>query len=280
MKKAKLLFVWLLCANSISSQAQITEMEYRSFAEEGKKWETQEGGIKENVYSHFIEGDTIIAGESWKKVYNSYSFSRKSYYAAVREVGKKIYVVAKGSNRSRLLYDFSLRVGDRVKCGIEGNNFCCLLENGEKNDSLLGFPFGAYLRVERIDTIQYYYNGLSFRRFTLTALDAYQEEFLNDDGAISNNIIWVEGVGSGAGPFYPWMPLPSLRFSRQNSYIGKQVLFSSKGFWQGSDYPNTVRSDHSTTKKNSAVYDLDGRKLPQAPQKGIFIQNGRKVAVK
>ena len=39
---------------------------------------------------------------------------------------------------------------------------------------------------------------------------------------------------------------------------------------------NKMKSDRFI----DTIYDLDGRKLPQAPQKGIFIQNGRKVAVK
>jgi len=259
--------------------AQTSELEYRPFVEENKMWETQVGGIKENVYRNFIEGDTIIAGENWKKVYNSYRFSRSSYYAAIQEVDKKIYAIAKGSNKPRLLYDFSLKVGDLVRCGMEGNAFCCLLEKGEKADSLFGFPFISYLRVERIDTIKYNYNDKLFRRFTLSALDACEYPYYNDDGEIRCNIIWVEGIGSGAGPFCSWMPLPSLLFSRQSCYLDKQVIFDSKGFCQD-DYPSIVGSSKVETKISTDVYDLQGRKLQQASQKGVHIQNGRKVMVK
>ena len=43
---------------------------YRPFTQEGKRWETQVGGIKENNYCYSIDGDTMINGEYWKKVYN------------------------------------------------------------------------------------------------------------------------------------------------------------------------------------------------------------------
>ncbi|MBR6047663.1 MAG: hypothetical protein IKP44_06185 [Bacteroidaceae bacterium] len=43
----------------------------------------------------------------------------------------------------------------------------------------------------------------------------------------------------------------------------------------------TIRSiTFPTTKKGSEIYDLSGRKLNAAPQKGIYIQNGQKVLVK
>ena len=41
----------------------------------------------------------------------------------------------------------------------------------------------------------------------LTFLDAFQRPYGN--GEEWPTVIWVEGVGSGAGPFSPWMPLPA-----------------------------------------------------------------------
>lgn len=276
--KDRLICILSLCILSLSVMAQTSGLEYHPFAEEGKKWETQVGGIKENVYIHQIEGDTIIGGRDWKKVYNSCGFSRKSYYAAIREEGKKVYAIAKGSNRSRLLYDFSLKAGDRVRCGVEGNGFCCLLEKDEKEDSLLGFPLKAYLKVERIDTIKYY-NDKMFRRFTLSVLDAFQEEFFNDEGAVRCNIIWLEGVGSGAGPFCPWMALPSRRFSRLECFVEKQFLLGTDVF-SDDEYPSVVSTPQSVKKGKTSLYGLQGHQLPQAPQRGVYIQNGKKVAIK
>ena len=73
----------------------------------------------------FVFDEGFINGEKWKKVYN-YRFwpvegkRFDTYYSSIREVGKKVYAIAKGSNRQRLLYDFDLKEGNIVRCGIEG----------------------------------------------------------------------------------------------------------------------------------------------------------------
>lgn len=167
---------------------------YRPFAQTGKTWETRVGWTEENVYCNRIDGDTLINGESWKKVYNFYAFPELnySYYAAIRDVGKKVYAIAKGSSRPRLLYDFGLKVGDIVRCGVEGTAFGCLLDEGEQLDSLLGFRLFYYLRLERIDTVESC--GLKHPRFTLTMLDPFKDKLM-----MADDIVWVEGIGSGAG---------------------------------------------------------------------------------
>ena len=157
MEKTKSLLAALLHIIFMPSiQAQLPQLEYHPFAQDDKTWEIQVGGIMENIYGNYIDGDTVINGEKWKKVYNYVGFSEfnHSYYCAIRDVGKKVYAIDKGSNRPRLLYDFSIKKGDLVKCGVEGKSFGCLLDNDEELDSLLGFPFMAYLRVERIDNIK------------------------------------------------------------------------------------------------------------------------------
>lgn len=47
-----------------------------------------------------------------------------------------------------------------------------------------------------------------------------------------------------------------------------------------SNYTPVEGITHSPVKQNGNLYDLQGRRLPQAPQKGVYIQNGKKVAVK
>ena len=213
------------------------QVEYRPFVEEGKTWETCVGLIMENCYGNHIKGDTLIGGETWKKVYNYIGFQEfdNTYYAAVREVGNKVYAIAKGSDKPRLLYDFGLKVGSTVRCGIEGNAFGCLLDNGEKPDTLMGFQFVHYLRVEQIDTIEAY--GTQHRRFKLTLLDSYKEPYMymhgEDEECILGNVVWVEGVGSGAGPFSPWRPLPpSDMCLSQSCTKGNAYIFGSSNFYQ------------------------------------------------
>lgn len=275
MAKVKCFFVSLLITSCISVQAQTSQLEYRPFAQDGKLWEVQVGGIKENRYVNYVDGDTLINGECWKKVYNYVGFkgSDDSYYAAIRDVDKKVYAIAKGSSKPRLLYDFDLKEGDVVRCGVEGNVFGCLLDSGEKPDTLMGFPFESYLKVERIDTFKDH--GLEHRRFTLTLLDAYKENFRNGEDEIVGNVVWVEGVGSGAGPFSPWLPLPLRNNLRQYCEVDKSSIIGYIRFYDSQE-PDAVNSVRYKLNENSAIYDLQGHRHSTKPQKGVFIQNGLK----
>ena len=286
MKDVRLLFAFIMHVFCMSAQAQSSQLEYHSFAEDGKEWQTQVGGILENLYCNRIDGDTVINGESWKKVYNYVAFPfNYTYYAAIRDEGKKVYAIAKGSTRPRLLYDFGLKKGDLVRCGVEGNVFGCLLDNGEQPDSLLGFPFVSYLGVERIDTIEA--QGMRHRRFTLTLLDAYQRYYQPNGERISGNIIWVEGIGSGAGPFSPWKPLPQFDLIYQFCYIGKTCLFGYPDFYDA-DISDSVGSTHYEESEDHNSYDLSGRRVSVSSAssvssvlpRGVYIKDGKKVVVR
>jgi len=45
------------------------------------------------------------------------------------------------------------------------------------------------------------------------------------------------------------------------------------------DQENRPR-DPATTEESSEIYDLQGRRLSTMPQKGVYIQNGKKIVVK
>ena len=277
MKKIQII-TWLLSALCISAMGQKSRLDYSPFALDGKVWDAQVGGIKENVYFYEIDGDTMINGESWKKVYN-YVFPKIrfcSYYAAVRDVGNKVYAIAKGSNRPRLLYDFDMKAGNIVQCGIEGNAFLCLLDKNEPLDSLLGFPYETFLRVERIDTIEA--RGLQHRRYTLTLLDAYRQPFGDEEDPIIGSVVWVEGVGSGAGPFSPWMPLPPYYSILLYCIVDHSCIFGFDDFYDA-ETVNHVGRIQDIRNENQQSYDLSGRRVSHL-QKGVYIKDGRKVVVK
>lgn len=266
--KTKQLFTWLLFAHCFMVQAQTSDVGNLPFVQDDKTWEAQVGLIMENLYGNRIDGDTLIGGEIWKKVYNYFAFPdfNYSYYVAIRDVGKKVYAIAKGSNRPRLLYDFGLKVGNTVKCGIEGNAFGCLLDKDEQPDTLLGFEFVAYLRVERIDTIEA--RGLRHRRFTLTLLDSFRERMVD-------NIVWVEGVGSGAGPFSPWMPLPPLDSFLQSCNIGRNCIFGYPDFYDA-DLTDAVGNAHENKNEINRIYGLQGYGLQTPQRDGLYIRGGKK----
>ena len=266
--KSRLFFASLMCAFCLSGYAQAEQEGYRPFAQEGKTWEAREGMIMENIYGNCIDGDTLIDGENWKKVYNYHGFPEfnYSYYAAIRDVGTKVYAIAKGSSRPRLLYDFGLKEGQTVRCGVEGNAFGCLLDADEKPDTLLGFEFASSLRVEHIDTIET--RGLKFRRFTLTFLDHFKyplidRQFTNEQGILydTGNVIWVEGIGSNVGPFIPWWPLQPQHAFFTSCYLDKTLIFGFSDFYMSSmqeNYRPLVESGKKWTYHNGTYrYEYD-----------------------
>lgn len=269
MKKVLLFFITLFMTG-LYGQAQTAQGANSLFAQEGKVWEMQVGGIKENIYANRIEGDTLIKGETWKKVVNSLPWgigATDSYFAAIRNVGQKVYAIARGSSRQRLLYDFGLNVGDVVGCGVEGNAFCCLLDESEQPDTLLGFPFVAYLRVEHADTVEA--QGMKHRRLVLSVLTAFKEQLP------WNGIIWVEGIGSSAGPFLPWLPAAQDNNVFLECHDGEgHVLFGQSDFQ--SNVLSHISGVSSQSEESKVFYDLQGRQLQQQPRRGLYIERGRK----
>ena len=277
MKKV-LLTVCVAFVVSSYAEAQTSQLDYCPFAQDGKVWETQVGLVMENVYVNNIVGDTVINNETWKKIYNYVGFPETglSYYAAIRDVGKKVYVIAKGSQRPRLLYDFDLKEGNIVRCGIEGNAFSCLLDKEESLDTLLGFPFKSYLRVERIDTVEAC--GTKHRRFTFTLLDAYKRHYLAGENVAIEHVVWIEGVGSGAGPFSPWMPLPPRDCYMLNCKINNTILFGYPDFYDAETMvPVSHTCYNNSEEDDSQGFVLQGRRLQGEPKHGVYIQNGKKV---
>lgn len=87
---------------------------YHSFPDSGAVWSV-------NTDKYFKNGDTLINGVNYKKYYksvNDYSFdlidaSFVRYVAAVREdSAKRVWAIAKDATSEKLLYDFSLGLGD------------------------------------------------------------------------------------------------------------------------------------------------------------------------
>lgn len=273
--KVGLITAAFVCALCMASQAQESLVNYHPMVEDGKVWEYQVGRIKENVFVNQIEGDTLINGENWKKVYNTAGFGisgGNTYYLALREVGQKVYAIAKGSNKPRLLYDFSLKVGDRVRCGVEGNAFGCLLDTDEQPDTLMGFPLRYQLQVKSIDTVHVsgpYIRENNLRRFTLMLIDAYREPVTMD-----HEIVWVEGFGSCAGPFSPWQPLPPYEIFLLDCNVDKTSVFFYSSL---SSQPAIINSPQYQPTRSDGFHDLLGRRLSGQPQNGIYIHDGKKM---
>ena len=159
MKRTLLLITCMLVS--------LTMLAHEYFLEEGKVWTYHYHGFNGREFNvdRIIDGDTIIGGLTYKKIYDKIG---GQYQYALREEGKKIYIVYPHYETASLLYDFSKNVGDVI--------------------NELAHP----LIVASVDTIDI--DGVKFRRMRIQDADQPVEEW-NDDLIHMYNF-WIEGVGS------------------------------------------------------------------------------------
>ena len=95
--------------------------------------------------------------------------------------------------------------------------------------------------------------------------------------------IWVEGIGGRkCGIVANWrVPVPgSYRGSRVISvYDGDECIFREEDFRKPA-YTTDVEKVNGDIFQDMTLFDLQGRKLQHTPQKGLYIQNGKKWIVR
>lgn len=200
-----------------------------------------------------LKGDTVIAGNTWKKLYYiETSGSVPVYRKAMREDGGRIYELPVGG-RERLLVDFTLVIGDRYS------------------------PDGSddrYLEVVGIDTILS--AGIARRRLIL-------QQYVNN---IETNLsTWTEGVGSECGVDQPafWSDRGTLYQNGHHTTDYYWLSFSGSADNNGNCIFGTIPSNETgiikiphNAQPDSHTFDLQGRRLHGTQEKGLYIRDGRK----
>ncbi len=171
---------------TVSAQAQ----PYHPFPDSTAIWNIKGDNVFDPILHYRIrwgqKGDTTFGAHQYQKIYLLYDSTNNSaydtYFAAIREENKRIYVNFDGVNEE-VIYDFHLSVGDSIHYttgGYVGGGLQVFL------------PADFYRKVLSVDSIQLY-NG-EYRRL------------INMGG---NNLqdTWVEGIGSiaWAGLFNPFV---------------------------------------------------------------------------
>ena len=152
----------------------VSGQKYYSLPESGAVW-----SVNENKFS--VAGDTVIAGITYKKYFitvgdSVFSFDKASYYAALREdTSRKVWIIRRDSIIEKLLYDFSLKIGDTTTVNPIG-------------------PFGLgkksfKIKISQVDSIRI--NLLYHKRYKIISI--------NDFGLMPE--YWTEGIGSSMGLF-------------------------------------------------------------------------------
>lgn len=125
MKKIFTLFAFVLLAVS---------MQARPFVEEGKTWFMEERspqaslypeeGIPSKFYTLKMEGDSLIGGTKWKRVFTNYHSTDGSFalMALVREENGRVYMLPfSNSAEAIMIYDFDMDVNEKVMVTLPEN---------------------------------------------------------------------------------------------------------------------------------------------------------------
>jgi len=200
----------------------------------------------DEIYS--LEGDTIIDSRKCLKLYYTsdsfYGHYDHSYKGAFFEDDGKVYIIAHGSTTPALVYDFSCEPGTVVKFS------------------------GFELRINERKLVKYRDEYLSVIDWTPL-----------EDKTFYHGI-WIEGIGSpldlmNATPiWYVGCPYKKLLTCTVND----EVVFDRDEYYKSAQVVTSIAKP-SAPLSIRKIFDLQGCELQQAPKQGIYIQNGKKVAV-
>ena len=259
-----------------------SQNDYISLLSEGKVWhETADYGAIRMECEVYLDGDTIIDGDTYRKLYERSTIHRMGIDGSSAEVsphklrlpvmeeGKRVYAYL---HSKRLLYDFTMQVGDSLK-----------------------FSDNEWVKVNAIDTIAV--GDMHYRRFHLTQMQdkasAYKQMTGKDLPEGEPRIeceetYWVEGIGSQKGltSLFGWV-------GEARAYANMSILdycledgacifteddFAAPPYKQ--DGISGTRPATQTATGSSSTYDLQGHPLNSTLRPGIYIQQGRKRVVR
>ncbi len=242
----RFLFISLL---SLSSLVASSQEYYEPFIVDGKVWyyETIRQHTQHVIAKYYIDGDTLIAGKNCKKLMFEWPGTAPHFSGGLYEEEKKVWMFnSMNSGKepvAQLLYDFGCKEGDVMKVD--------LVAYGE-----------MVLKVDKIETV--YTFTRPRRLFTLSDVSEKDRN--------SGPAYWLEGVGSRRDMFSLWPVSPGAVFV-SCEIDGRQVADQSSF---GPAAIITDIRDVSLPSASSPIHDLQGRQLNGIPEKGVYIQNGKK----
>lgn len=256
------------------------------FVEEGKTWlvlvsDHQMGSVWEKHFggiNYFIQGDTVIGSQVCQKVYSSHyveetpiHHSDTTYYASLYEKDNRVYLYAPDSDKAGLLYDFSLEEGESATFRLVDH-----LDARLAKDTVLTVTERAVVTGTLPDDEPG--TKRTFVRLTLSGKST--------DGQASEPTQWFAGIGDAYGPFCtgarPKTAADFDYFKDVGTLItGYMVCQTEKGIVFETGFQETgVGINHispgTQTTVDGAIYDLNGRRLGEAPKQGIYIQGRKK----
>ena len=263
MKKFITLFV-ILCFSVVC----YAEHDYLPFLKQGKKWVT-------NIRTYQIEGDTLIDGTTFMKIYATDKGNGTYYYGCANETEKRVSVVYKDSIHAELIYDFG--AAPQEKIFMSGGDVAKRLNEQEIEVQIEGylrdvmeFVVGFKISEEMID---YYRERFSDIPELLEDLEKEIAE--GGPWEYRNGLaLVVEGIGGKGNPFRPLGESDGILLSCEED--GKVVFLLENWDWDSMQSTGIHNSQVISNDSYAPAYDLQGRRVAHPRQGEIYIQNGKK----
>lgn len=193
-----------------------------------------------NNRKYEMKGDTVIGGNCYKRVFITENETTQ-YWGATRDKDMQVYMVKAGSSSEKLYYDFGYDTEYVIDLGADearmDKPFYGITNNGEKYKISYGSCF-----------------------------------MKNSELQHPTSYIWIDGVGNTSEPFEPLNDLGFYQCLEDgvcvfNFDIFMELMLNEKTF---------IESIKGSIPNPSALYDLQGRCIKGQPQKGMYIQGGKK----
>ena len=252
MKQLLFLFIASLMTHYSSFAQTISPM-----VQDGKVWIYEGINIQDYVWDEIfsLEGDTMIGSRQCMKLYftseSVYGNYDHVYKGAVFEKGNgNVYFIAPGATTPVLMYDFSSEPGTIIKVG----------------------PFDLKIKEKKL--VKYRSEYLKIVYYLPLEDEVFDCQWIEGVGIIDggNLTYLVDGYGTwytGGGRYLKMCT------------INDKVVYDSHEFHTLSEIVTGIsKSAVLHSNKRSTLCDLQGRQLLREPQHGIYIRDGKKIAVK
>lgn len=241
---------------------------------EGKQWAVCSAIYRDELCywtdTYRLQGDTVINGKTYLIEYVSRHENLSDMKPSgryMREVNGKVYSTTDKDQRDNIVFDYTMQVGDTLRYNPDidhkGNvsmSYQCLLVVATR-DTVMPNSDGQMRKC--YDVIDGWFDG-----------DVY--EFLYDDGRDIHT--FIEGVGYiRRGLSEPLVGSVGVGFSLLYVKQGDTMLYQLEEgiLW----VDNTSVIVPEADKTSFPYYDLQGRPVA-TPTRGIYIKDGKKVAIK
>lgn len=228
--------------------------------EEGKVWQMLYSNVEASdiypdyEYSYYIEGDTIVAGKDCKKLYSHNKNNDEDiiYEMAVYEEDNKVYYAPSLHYRFYILYDWG--------CEIGGS---CSIDDTVHPESM---PITIDIHEQRSITVcNITYSARKISRRAANDEEEYPSGW------------WIEGIGSEGGLLNTW----GFESIGNHHHLIRceadgEIIFTTSEFREAVSSLHNVASDKESHDNDAAIYDLSGKRLPKVPDKGVYIEHGKK----